>query len=444
MSQGQLKRTLKVRDGIALLIGITIGSGIYATPSLIAGYFSSYSTIFLTWVLVGAFVMVGGLIYAELGTRMPQTGGEYNYITRAFGPFAGFMFGWAQLFIIRTSPAAGLALVASAYLTVFIDMSVSTQMWVAVGIIVALGAFNYIGIYWANLFQNVSTWMKVLGLLLFAAAGLVLLRNTPNLLSSVSAPSQTLGSIGNLSAALMLVVFSFMGWDRVGYVAGEMKNPRQVIPKSMFYGLIVILLIYLAVNTVYHYSLGMDGIRATNTPAADSATMMIGVYGGGFIALIAIISALGSINGTMMSASRVYYAMSHDGLFFKWLDFIHPKFRVPTRAIIAHCIWGIVILVVRGNFASIAAGMVFAVLIFYFMTGLSLFKLRKEAIGEADPYKMPFFPLLPIIYLVGIALLVIFRGYYEWQASLKDLAFVATGLPFAYYFLRKRSGRKME
>jgi APA family basic amino acid/polyamine antiporter len=442
MSQPQLVRALKVRDGVALLIGITIGSGIYATPGLIANYFSSFSTIFLTWVLVGGFVLIGGLIYSELGTRMPQTGGEYRYITRAFGPFAGFMFGWAQLFIIRTSPAAGLALVAADYLSVFIEMSRTEQMWVAAGIILMLGAFNYVGIRWANMFQNISTWLKVLGLLLFAVGGFLLLKNTPNLLGTVSAPPSELGSLGNLAAALMLVVFSFMGWDRVGYVAEEMKDPRKVIPRSMVIGMLSILVIYLAVITVYHYSLGMDGIRATSTPAADSATMMIGAYGGGFIALIAIISALGSINGTMMSASRVYYAMANDGLFFKWLDHIHHRFRVPGRAIIAHCAWGLVILVVRGNFASIAAGMVFAVLIFYFMMALSLFKLRREKVGEESSYKMPLFPILPIIYLIGIALLVIFRAYNEWQASLKDIAFVATGLPFAWYFLRKR--RKAE
>jgi APA family basic amino acid/polyamine antiporter len=432
-----LRRTLGVFDGVGLLIGITIGSGIYATPYLIAGYFSSFAAVMTTWVVVGGFVIIGGLIYAELGTRLPETGGEYVYISRCFGPFAGFMFGWSQLFIIRTSPAAGLALVASDYIGFFVEMDAATRLTVALGILAALGVFNYVGLRWASLFQNVTTVIKVAGLVLFAAAGVFLLRGVPNLLGTEAPPLHQLGMVGNLVAALMLIVFTHTGWDRVGYVAGEMKDPKSVIPKSMLIGLATILVIYWMVNTIYHYALGMEGLRATPRPAADVAGLMVGAGGAAVVALLAIVSALGSINGTMTSASRVYYALARDGLFFRWLDYVHPAFRTPSRAVVAHCAWAAVILVARGSFASIAAGMVFAILIFYTLTTLALFRLRAAGVGEEGAYRMPLYPWLPGLYLCGVVGLLVVRAVYEWQASLVDLAFVATGLPFAWYWVRR-------
>ena len=156
-----LRRVLGVPDGIAIIIGITIGAGIYSTPQLIATYMSSFSEIIFLWCIVGLFVFVGGLIYAELGTRLPDTGGEYVYISRAFGPYVGFVFGWAQLFIIRTSPAAGLSIIAVNYLGYFVEMSAATHTSVALAIIAALGWLNYVGIQHASFYQNfplLSKW----------------------------------------------------------------------------------------------------------------------------------------------------------------------------------------------------------------------------------------------------------------------------------------------
>lgn len=438
-TQPQLRRTLHVFDGVALLVGITIGSGIFSVPSLVAGYFGSFSSIIVVWVVLGIFVMMGGLIYAELGTRLPTTGGEYVYITRCFGPLAGFMFGWAQLFIIRTSPAAGLAIIAADYVGFFMTLGPRAHTSVALGILAALGIFNYVGIRWASLFQKVTTVIKVGGLILFAAVGAFLLRGTVNLLGTQSPPASELGPTGNLVAALMLIIFTHTGWDRVGYVAGEMKNPRQVIPKSILIGIGLVLGVYWTVNTVYHYALGMEGMRGTVTPAADVAVLMIGSVGAAILSLLVIVSAIGSINGTMMSATRVYFAMARDGLFFRWLDHVHPVFRTPSRAIIAHCGWAAVILLVRGSFEAIAAGMVFAILIFYTMTTLALFKLRRDGTGGDEVFRVPLYPLLPSIYLVGVVGLLVARALFEWERSLVDLAFVASGLPVSFIWLSKRS-----
>ncbi len=432
-----LRRTLGPFDGIAILIGITIGAGIYSTPQIISEYQSSFAIILFLWVLAGCFAFVGSLVYAELGTRLPNTGGEYVYINRCFGPFAGFVFGWAQLFIIRTSPAAGLAIVTANYLEYFIPLSGRQHLLVSLLVIFLLGALNYVGVARAAIFQKASTILKLGGLLLLILAGLVLAGGTPE---SGGNPFQpTTDPVTSFVAAMMLIVFSYMGWDRVGYVAGEMKNPQKVVPISMLAGMSAIVLTYIGANWFYVHTLGLDGVRGATIVASDAAVGILGPIGAGLVALLVIVSATGSINGTMMTAPRAYFAMARDGLFFRWLNFVHPTYRTPSRAIVVHCLWAVVILLVRQNFETIVAGMAFAVLIFYAMTALALFKLRWEGIGDAGSYRVPLFPILPGIYLVGIVLLVVLRLIFEFEKSLADLAFIATGIPFAFWFCRKKS-----
>ncbi|MBO6576952.1 MAG: APC family permease [Rhodothermales bacterium] len=438
MQEPALKKSLGTWDGIALLIGITIGSGIYSTPYLIAGHFPDFASAAIAWVGVGAFVLVSGLVYAELGTRLPATGGEYVYIEKAYGKWAGFMFGWAQLFIIRTSPAAGLAIIATDYIGFFVDDMVGMKHTLtAMGLLVVLGVFNVAGVRWASLVNKTSTIVKVTGLIIFAVGGLYLLQHAFVRFDEVAPTSTGLSPTGNLIAALFLIIFSHTGWDRVGYVAGEMKDPRRSLPRTMLIGLTLILLIYWAVNAVYYGVLGVEGLRATTTPAATVMGQLVGHRGAAVIAILAIVSAVGSINGTMMAASRVYYAMARDGLFFKWLDHVHPRFRTPSRAVWAHVIWGGVILLVRGNFSTIVAGMVFGVLIFYTLTGFALFKFRRDKVGEETAWRMPGFPWLPGIYLAAMVILLVARVIFEWQASLADFAFIATGIPVSWYWLRK-------
>jgi len=204
------------------------------------------------------------------------------------------------------------------------------------------------------------------------------------------------------------------------------------------YGMAIIFILYWTIISIYHYALGIGAMRLTATPAADVAQLMIGSKGAAIIALLAIISALGSINGTMMSSSRVYYAMARDGLFFKALDSIHPRFNTPSRAVLAHCGWAAVILLVRGSFETIVAGMVFAILIFYTLTTFALFKLRREGVGDPGAFRMPLYPLLPIVYLGGVVGLLLFRLVFEWEKSLVDLLFVASGLPIRWFWIRKK------
>jgi APA family basic amino acid/polyamine antiporter len=180
----------------------------------------------------------------------------------------------------------------------------------------------------------------------------------------------------------------------------------------------------------------IPSMRDEGTSSKPALRKALGVFDG--IAILVIISSSGSINGTMMTAPRAYYAMARDGLFFKWMDHIHPRFRTPSRAIVAHCLWAGVILIIRGTFETIASGLVFAILIFYGLSTLALFKMRRDRIGGENIFRVPLYPFLPLLSLLLIIGLIILRAWFEWQKSVVDLAFIVTGIPFAFYWCRKK------
>jgi APA family basic amino acid/polyamine antiporter len=252
-----------------------------------------------------------------------------------------------------------------------------------------------------------------------------------------------LGAVGNLVAALLMVFFAHTGLERLGYSAEEMKNPRRTIPSSLFLGIATVVVLYCLTNMIYHRTLGMEGVRGNTVVASVTAVKLAGTAGAIFVAILVIVSTTSSINGTMMTATRAYYAMARDRLFFRWLDHIHPRFRTPSRAIIAHCVWAVVILFLRGTFEVIAAGMVFGVLIFWALNTFALFKLRMLDRGGEDIYRVPLYPVLPAVYLAGILTFLIFRAATDWRRSLEDVAFIATGIPFYFFWAKKRkSGPK--
>ena len=275
------------------------------------------------------------------------------------------------------------------------------------------------------------------GLFILALGGLILVQGQAGLLHTRAEPTMRLGSAGNLIAALLMVFFAHTGMERLGYSAGEMKNPRKTIPASLFLGIAAVVGLYVLTNLVYHRTLGMEGVRGNTVVATAAAVKLAGRAGAVFVALLVIASTTSSINGTMMTATRAYYAMARDRLFFRWLDHIHPRFRTPSRAVVAHCVWAVVILFLRGTFEVIAAGMVFGVLIFWALNTLALFKLRARDKGGGDFYRLPLYPVLPAVFLAGIAAFLVFRAATDWRRSIEDVAFIATGIPFYFFWVRK-------
>lgn len=434
VEQPKLRRVLTWTDGAAILIGITIGAGIFAVPQGIAQNMRSFDQIIWLWIGCGTFSLVGSLLYAELGTRLPTTGGEYVYMNRCYGPFIGFIFGWAQVFIIRTSTVAIMPLVTVAYFQYFVELAPRQELALALCIIVAFGYINYTGIQRASLYQKFSTIVKVSGLLLLAIVGLILLPGSEGKLGETAAIHAPGSIVGTTAQAILLVLFTMIGWERLGYVAGEMTNPRRAIPRALLIGFGIVIVVYIAINVVYHNVLGIEAIRQTNRVGVDLATVLMGPVGASFAAVLVMISATGSMNGTMMAAPRLYYAMAKDGLMFRWLNYVHPTYHTPSRAILLHCIWGTFILLVRGSFETIITGMLFVILIFYAFTTVSIFVLRRRNVAEGEVFLMPGYPWLPALYLAAVVGLISVRVVTNWQQSLIDLAFVAAGLPAAAFF----------
>ena len=432
----KLKKSLGFIDGVSLLVGITIGAGIFKTPQVISRYIDSFFLIIFLWLGVALFVYIGALIYAELGSRFPDTGGEYVYMEKAFGPFWGFIFGWSQLLIIRTSPAAALSLLSADYIGYFFPIDQTEKIIIAIIILILFGIINFFGVEKGSLYNKFSSSIKISGLFLFTVIGLLMVGGDFSKLSESVQATATLGTVGNIVAALMMIVFSFLGWDRVGYVAGEMKDPKKVIPKTMLYGMLIITLLYIGSNFLYHAVIGLEGMRSSSIIASDTAVSLFGSIGASLISIMVIISATGSVNGTMMATTRVYYAMARDGLMFKWFEYIHPKFKTPSNSILAHCIWSIALIIIRQSFEIIVAGMVFAILIFYVFTTVAFFKFRLMNLGQKDCYQLPLFPILPAIYMGGIIVLVLLRVYYETSASIQDLLFVISGIPVYFLFFK--------
>lgn len=435
----KLKKSLGFIDGVALLVGITIGAGIFKTPQVISRYIDSFFLIIFLWVVVALFVYIGALIYAELGSRFPNTGGEYIYMEKAFGPFWGFLFGWSQLLIIRTSPAAALSLLSADYIGYFFPLDQTEKIIIAIILLIFFGIINVFGVEKGSFYNKFSSSIKIAGLFLFTVIGLLMVGGDFSRLSESAQATATLGPVGNIVAALMMIVFSFLGWDRVGYVAGEMKDPIKVIPKTMLYGMLIITSLYIGSNFLYHAVIGLEGMRSSSIVASDTAVSLFGSIGASLISIMVIISATGSVNGTMMATTRVYYAMARDGLMFKWFGHIHPKFKTPSNAILAHCIWSIALIIIRQNFETIVAGMVFAILIFYGFTTVAFFKFRLMNLGKNNCYQLPLFPILPAIYMLGITVLVLLRAYYETSASVQDLLFVISGIPVYFLFFKNNS-----
>jgi APA family basic amino acid/polyamine antiporter len=325
-----LPRTLSTLDVAAMVVAITIGAGIYSTPQLIAQRLPSLPAILGCWIAAGVLAWLGGLVYAEAGTRLPATGGEYVYLVRAYGPWVGHLFGWVDFFLTAPSARVGLALVAADYAT-----GGGAPGWrragIAATLIVALCAVNYLGARLSLGVQKALVAAKVGGLGLLIAACFLAPRAAPDPAASPAA----LG-LEPVAAALLLVFFAYHGWARIGDVAGEIRDPRRSLPFGLLAGLALVAALYVGAVLGMHRILGMEGMQRSAAVAADAASRAVGPLGGLLAALLVVASTTSSMTASIMAASRIYFAMGRDGYLFRLFHRVHPRFGTPARAIVAH------------------------------------------------------------------------------------------------------------
>lgn len=430
----ELKRALGLLPLTLIAIGSAIGSGIFLSPTEIAGYLHSPFFILLVWVVGGVITLAGALSFAEMGSMYPKAGGIYVWLREAFGEPMAFLYGWVQLLVVTSGAIAALSVAFTTYLSVLFDMSDTTKLIIAIAAITSLTAINIFGVRNSGAFASIFTMLKLGGIALIVFSGLFLSGKVnihPDWLALRSQPDMAnafgLGLIG--------VLWSYGGWQHASFMAGETRNPGSTVPKAMVLGTLVVTLVYLLANIAYMKLLPIGDIAASDRLAADALSQVF-AWGGIFVAGTIIISTFGTIGIYTMSAPRIYYAMAADGLFFKKLAYLHPVWKTPVYAIALQSGWAILLLLVWKKFGSLISFVSFIDYIFFLLGGVSLIILRRKFPKAERPYKTWAYPLPPLIFIIIIAWFLFMVLLGKPQESGAGLLIMALGVP-AYYIYKK-------
>jgi APA family basic amino acid/polyamine antiporter len=426
------RRALGPFDATMVVIGGIIGSGIFVNPYLVARQLDTPGLVLAAWVAGGAVAIAGALAYAELGARLPKAGGQYVYLSQAWHPVVGFLYGWALLFMIETGAIAAVAIAFAEYAQKLAGVTGTSPKPLALLTIVILSAINYVGVKPGSRVLNVFVVLKV------AALGVIILVA----FAGVSAPAWLTASRATTSpssfpalafgAALIPILFAYGGWQNANYVAEEMRDPKRYLPRSLIFGTLAVVAIYLLVNVAYLRALGLEGLAGTTTPAADAVGAWLGANGERFVAAAIAISTFGFLDLAVLAPTRVYYAMAADGAFFPAVGRLHPKFQTPGAAIILQSAWAIV-LTITGEYGDLLDTVVFADWIFFGLTVGGLFILRRR-LGPTDGYKTPGYPWIPAFF-VTVALIVVFSTIRTARArSAVGAGLLLLGIPVFYLF----------
>ena len=331
----ELPRRLGLFSTIAVVVGSTIGSGIFRSPAGIAARIPDEGLFLAAWIVGGICVLAGALTYAELAGSLPQTGGVFVYLREGFGRMPAFLFGWAELTIIRASALGAIATVFAEYLLRMLGVSAAESAdavhYVAAAAILLVATFNFVGIHIGALVQNLTTSTKYLALFVLVLASLLLGGNSTTEPAAAAASGPT--SLSLFGLALISILWVYDGWADVTFVSGEVRKPERYLPLALILGTLCVIAIYLAANVAYVRVLSVGEIANSQLVAADVAQRLVGNAGLTLVSLVVMISAFGTLNGSMMTGPRIFFAMADEGLFFKGIAAVHPRFKTPYVAI---------------------------------------------------------------------------------------------------------------
>jgi len=440
--QDALPRRLGLWSAIAVVVGLTIGSGIFRTPAAIAARLPGPVPLLLVWVAGGLVALCGALTLSELAASHPRTGGIYVYIRDAFGELPAFLFGWAELTIIGAAAAAAIATTFAEYaLRAFgIDPTVAPYDGLARSIaavaIVALSTINAIGIRWSALVQNTTTIAKFGALLFIIVVAITggMARQTTHFTPLVPAGSFSMAPLG---LALVSVLWAYDGWAEIAYVSGEVKDPERTLPRALILGTLTIITLYVLANVAYLSVLSIDEIRVSRLVAADAAERLVGQAGVAFVAVTVMVSTFGSLNASILTNPRVIFAMAADGLLFRQLARVHPRFQTPHVAIACTAVLG-VLFVSWQSFEQLADTFITAILPFYALGVGAIFVFRRR--GRASVFRTPLYPITPLLFIA--ATLYLLANAVIDSASraptLAVFAVIATGIPVYFLTVARR------
>ncbi len=433
-----LRRTLGLRDLILIVIGSVIGSGIFIVPGAVLRQTGGQIGIALVvWLIAGVLSLLGALTYGELGAANPKAGGLYIYMRDAFGPLPAFLFGWTLFFVIGSGSIATLAVAFSGYLNALVPMPPAIMPVVAVLMIATVTAINVRG---ARHGANVQNWTTVAKAGAIVVMSVMLITAGDGLTRGGEAlwpESFDLGLLSAVGLAMIGVLWAYEGWQFVTFSAGEALDPQRTFPRGIVVGTAALIVIYLLANIGYIAALGPAGVAATDSVAADAVGAVLGPIAGKLIAATILVSMFSAANSVTLTAPRVFYAMARDGLFFRRLAAVHPRFGTPAFAILASAAWAM-LLAATGTFEQLLTYVVFAGWIFYALGALSIFVYRRRYPEMHRPFRVPGYPLTPALFVLAAAAIVINTLFVQPREAFLGLGIVLLGTP-AFFLWRTRA-----
>ena len=432
--QPTLIRSLGLSDATLLIVGCIVGVGIFRTASSIAGYLPSAPLILLIWVFGGLLSLCGALCYAELAAMFPASGGDYVYITKVYGRFWGFLFGWTKLFIERTGTIAILGVVFAEYFGGVLLYGTEMTRWVAACAILFLTGVNVVGIRWGKYVQNVFTVLKIAALLAIIYAGISATAGTQHVFAWKVLPDN-LPLIQSLGMALLFVIWTFGGWTEAAYVAEEVKDPTRNIPRAILIGVVLVTVLYLGVNGTYLLLVPVETLA--NTPLIASYVMQstLGYTGAIVIAWMVSCSAFGALNGYILTGGRILYAIGKEHALFGRLGVVHPSFHTPALALWTNAVIAIG-LVFTKTFDQMVTYSTVVISVFFIMAVFALIILRRTEPKLPRPYRAFGYPLTPLIFILTLIGLIVIVSVQEPAEAVFGFGLLALGLPL--YWISER------
>ena len=434
-----LKRQIGLWSAIAIVIGTTIGSGIFRSPAGIADRLPGPLPLAIIWVAGGLFALCGALSFAELSSAFPRTGGVFVYIKEGWGRLPAFLFGWAEISVIRAAAVGAISTTFAEYFLRVIGVEPGEYArYVAAAAIVAMGTVNILGVRWGTMVLNFTTLAKYGGLIFIVliAFALGLPKTGGHYTPAFPAGSFSMSAFG---LALVSVLWAYDGYADLSYAAGEVKDPERNMPRALIGGTIAIIVIYLLANIAYLAVIPVEEMRRSPLVAADVAERVLGPAGVVFIGVTVMLSTWGTLTGSLFTSPRIFFAMAEDGLFFKQVAKVHPRFHTPHIAIGINIVLGVIFVLAR-NFEQLADAFVTAIVPFYALGVAALFRVRKRA-GYAPAFRTPLYPVVPALF--------VFSAFYLLANALVDptsrvataitLGVVLLGIPVYYLTVGKRA-----
>jgi len=423
-----------------VVIGGIVGAGIFVTPYIVAQRLDTPLLVLGAWVAGGAIALAGAFSYAELGALYPKAGGQYVYLRDGLHPLAGFLYGWALLLVIESGAIAAVGITFATYALHLVHGPDGARIPVAIASIAVLSVVNYLGVKPGSRVLNVLVILKVAALAILVSAAFFA-GGHPTWWHEARVPVASTGStIVAFGAAMVPILFTYGGWQSANYVGEEIVDAKRNLPIALVAGTIAVVIIYLTVNVVFLRAMGLTGLAATQTPAADAARRMFGAWGDVFMSAAIAISTFGFLDLSILAPTRVYYAMAADRLFVPALATLHPRYATPGFAIIVQSTWSCV-LALTGSYEQLANYVVFADWIFFGSTVLTLLTFRRKvplASRPPDAFRAPGYPVVQVLFVVIAAAVVASTIGAAPAASAKGALLLALGVPVYFWYARSR------